>query len=849
MQIQRRSLLLGCLLILLSFPAVAQSLGDRANNAVESRVESILSKMTLEEKIDFIGGENNFDIRPLTRLGLPTLRMSDGPLGVHDYGPTTAYPATISLAASWDMDLAQRTGAIMGLDARARGVHFILAPGMNITRAPMGGRNFEYFGEDPYLASRMAVGMIEGIQSRGVIATAKHFAGNNQEYDRFNVSSDIDERILREIYLPAFEASVREAHVGAVMDAYNLVNGIHMTQHDYLNNHVLKGEWGFDGVLMSDWDSTHDGVAAALGGLDLEMPSGRFMNREALLPAIKDGRIKESVIDDKVRRILRKAIQFGLYDRPQADLDMPLYSKAGRELALESARAGIVLLKNDGDLLPLDRKKIKTLAVIGPNAYPAVIGGGGSSLTTPFRATSLLEGFADYLTNDVRVLYASDTPALDKIFKASEFVTKPGGPAGLKAEYFDNEEVKGPAALARIDQHLNFDWAEGGYAPGHPAYHFSVVWTGYFIPTETNDYRFYTSADDGVRLYLNDQKVIDDWQRHVETVRSYSVHLEAHKPYKIRLEYFQGTGGATLRFGVMNMREAITPELLAMARKADAVILCTGFDSETEGEGFDRSFILPKAQNSLIEQIAAVNPKTIVVLNSGGNVDMRSWLDRVPALLHAWYPGQEGATALAQIVFGEYSPSGKLPISFEQRWEDNPVHDSYYPAAGTKHVSYNEGVFVGYRNYDRAKVKPRFAFGFGLSYSTFDFSGLSATRESSDKGEFIRVSFTLKNTGARDGADVAQLYVGEVSPVVPRPLKELKGFIKVDLKPGESRPMSLLLDRRSFAYYDVNAKGWKVQPGRYSLCLGDSSQSCSLQQELVLTEADVHGLADPYAAH
>jgi beta-glucosidase len=299
----------------------------------------------------------------------------------------------------------------------------------------------------------------------------------------------------------------------------------------------------------------------------------------------------------------------------------------------------------------------------------------------------------------------------------------------------------------------------------------------------------------------------------------------------------------------MNMREAITPELLAMARKADAVILCTGFDSETEGEGFDRSFILPKAQNSLIEQIAAVNPKTIVVLNSGGNVDMRSWLDRVPALLHAWYPGQEGATALAQIVFGEYSPSGKLPISFEQRWEDNPVHDSYYPAAGTKHVSYNEGVFVGYRNYDRAKVKPRFAFGFGLSYSTFDFSGLSATRESSDKGEFIRVSFTLKNTGARDGADVAQLYVGEVSPVVPRPLKELKGFIKVDLKPGESRPMSLLLDRRSFAYYDVNAKGWKVQPGRYSLCLGDSSQSCSLQQELVLTEADVHGLADPYAAH
>ena len=267
--------------------AAAQTSGAAAD--VDKRVDSILSRMTLEEKITYIGGINNFFIRPVPRLGIPELKMSDGPLGVHDYGPTTAYPAGIALAASWDANLARRVGAMMGDDARARGVHFILAPGMNIYRAPMCGRNFEYLGEDPFLASHIAVSLIQGIQSRRVIATAKHFMGNNQEYDRFNVSSNIDERTMREIYLPAFEASVKEAKVGAIMDSYNLVNGVHMTQNDYLNNQILKKEWGFRGILMSDWDSTHDGVAAANAGLDLEMPTGRFMNPQTLIAAVNEG--------------------------------------------------------------------------------------------------------------------------------------------------------------------------------------------------------------------------------------------------------------------------------------------------------------------------------------------------------------------------------------------------------------------------------------------------------------------------------------------------------------------------------------------------------------------------------
>src|SRR6202171_4802322 len=321
---------------------------------VEKRVDSILSKMTQEEKIEIIGGINDFNTRPIPRLGIPSLRMSDGPMGVHDYGLTTAYPAGVALAAAWDVELAQRVGAALGRDARARGVHFVLGPSMNIYRAPMNGRNFEYFGEDPFLASRMAVSVIKGIQGQRVIATAKHFAGNHSEFARTTLSSDIDERTLREIYLPAFEASVKEAKVGAVMDAYNLVNGTYMTQNNHLNNEILKKEWGFDGILMSDWGATHDGVAAAKGGLDLEMPSPSFMNNDALLPALKEGKLSEAILDDKVRRILRKAIEFGFFDHPQTDTDIPPYSQEGRQVALEEARGSMVLLKNYSNLLPLN---------------------------------------------------------------------------------------------------------------------------------------------------------------------------------------------------------------------------------------------------------------------------------------------------------------------------------------------------------------------------------------------------------------------------------------------------------------------------------------------------------------
>ncbi len=691
--VSKRTSAVAIILILVTQFGLAQTAASKAD--VEKRVDSILSKMTLDEKIEIVGGINDLYTRPIPRLGIPSLRMSDGPMGVHDFGLTTAYPAGIALAASWDVGLAERFGIAMGKDARARGVHFILGPGMNIYRAPMNGRNFEYFGEDPFLASRMAVSVINGMQSQRVIATAKHFAGNNSEFARMTLSSDIDERTLREIYLPAFEASVKEAHVGAVMDGYNLVNGVYMTQNIHLNNEILKKEWGFDGILVSDWGATHDGVAAANGGLDLEMPSPSFMNRDALLPAVQEGKIAGATLDDKVRRILRKAIEFGFFDQSQTDITIPTLSQEGRQVALEMARGGTVLLKNAGNLLPLDESKLKTIAVLGQDAYPAVISGGGSAESKPFNSESYLEGISNRLGTKVKVLYGVDVPPLDEVFENSEFVTTPGGESGLRGEYFNNEELKGSPALVRTDKHVHFDWGEGSFAPGEPVDHFAIRWTGYFVPKESGDYKFYTSADDGVRLYVGDETAIDDWLPHSQTLDIATRHLETGQAYKIRLEYFDSVSTAIVGFGVARAEAYVGRETKALASKADAVIICVGFDPKIEGEGFDRPFQLPGGQDELIRQISSVNKNVIVVLTAGGNVDMTRWIDSVPALLHAWYPGQEGGTALAQILFGDYSPSGKLPASFERRWEDNPTFHSYYPEKGSNQGSVFGGHFRG----------------------------------------------------------------------------------------------------------------------------------------------------------
>jgi beta-glucosidase len=817
---------LAVFLFLFSIFASAQTTSD----PIADRAEAILKKMTLEEKIDYIGGYNGFYVRAMPKLGLPALKMSDGPIGVRNYGPSTAYAAGIALAASWNQDLAGQVGAMIGHEARARGVHFMLGPGVNIYRAPMCSRNFEYFGEDPFLASRMTVAYIKGMQEQGVSATVKHFMGNNSEYDRHNTSSDIDERTMREIYLPAFEAAVKEAHVGAIMNSYNLVNGIHATQNDFINNQVAKKDWGFDGVLMSDWAATYDGVAAANAGLDLEMPSAKFMNQATLLPAIKNGKVTEATIDDKVRRIIRTAIRFGWLDCDQTDSSFPLYNEKGRALALQTAQESMVLLKNEGNELPLDKTKIKTLAVIGPNAYPAIPVGGGSAKVLPFQAISFLEGINHLLGGNTVVTYNRGLAPMTEIYDSTTYsLDAKGTQPGLKAEYFGNAAWTGDPALTRTDPHINFAWDSSNRWPTTGTYpNYSARWSGFYTPSASGAYRISVASfgNNEFRLYVDGKLLVDRQNQKVPFARK-EMNLQAGKAYAIKVEYAQIDYRGVMNLGICKADQLVDPMVKKLASAADAVVVCVGYDTGSEAESFDRTFQLPGGQDELINVIREANPHTTVVITSGGGVDMTRWIEKVPAVLQAWYPGQEGGTALAQILFGEFNPSGKLPATFERQWEDSAVHDSYYPDAD-KDVRYSEGVFLGYRHFDKSNVKPLFPFGYGLSYTTFKYGALAVTPDTVQGDAPVTVSFDLTNTGLREGEETAEVYVGEPNATVPRPIKELKGFAKVDLKPGETKTVSVTLNRRAFSYYDVKTRQWTANPGIFEIKVGSSSQKIEL---------------------
>jgi beta-glucosidase len=648
------------------------------------------------------------------------------------------------------------------------------------------------------------------------------------------MDSIIDERTMREIYLPVFEAAVKEAHVGAVMDSYNLTNGQHMSQNGYLNTDVAKKDWGFTGIMMSDWDSVYDGVAAANGGLDLEMPSGKFMNRATLLPAVKAGKVSEATIDDKVRRILRTAIQFGWLDRDQTDLSIPKLNPEGRQVTLEAARAGMVLLKNDGNLLPLEKGKIHSIAVIGPDAYPAQPGGGGSAEAKPFTPISYLEGVANYLGSGAKVYYERGLPTFDEIAKHTEFTTEAtGGQPGLKTEFFTNATLSGTPAIIRTDKHVNYEPARGG---GGAASDMSIRWSGYFTPTTPGDYLVFVQGpgeNGGYRLYVDKKLVFDNWKDWYAFVSEVSLSFTPG-PHQIELDYYAhgGWGKTPANLSIVRPETLVTAEAKALAARVDAVVLAVGFDPSTEGESGDRTFRLPPGQDELVNEIAAANKNTIVVVTSGGGVDMTSWVDRVPAFFQAWYPGQEGGTALAQLLFGEFNPSGRLPISIERRWEDNAVHDSYYPKDGEKKVAYTEGIFVGYRHFDKSGVKPLFPFGYGLSYTTFAYKNLVISPAAGSGN--AAVAFDVTNTGTRAGADVAQVYVGDRHASVPRPVKELKGFARVELNPGETRHVEVTLDRRAFSYYDVKNHKWTVAPGDFDVYVARSAAEVVLTNKLNL---------------
>jgi beta-glucosidase len=829
------------LLLLAGIPTMAQTPPAAAlpESEVERRVDSILNQMTLEEKVDLIAGVDFMYLRGVPRLGVPRLAMADGPMGVRNDGPATAYGGGIALAATWNPTLAERIGVEFGRDARAKGKHFLLAPGVNIYKAPMAARNFEYFGEDPFLASRLAIGFINGVQSQGVSATVKHFAGNNSEFDRNNTDSIIDERTLREIYLPAFEAAVKEAQVGAIMDGYNLTNGAYMSQHAYLNNEVAKKEWGFRGVIMSDWISTYDAIGAANGGLDIEMPSGSQFNRDKLLPVIEAGKVSVATIDDKVRRQLRVAMTFGWFDREQLDSSIPRENPQGRAAALQGAREGMVLLKNEDALLPLDGKRVKSILVVGPNAHPAVVGGGGSSLVEPFNAVSILEGLTAAAGSETEVLYARGLPTLAETIGTTQFSTEAGGgESGLHAEYFASADLSGTAVLSRVEPRVEIGLNNG--EPRFPEGTLSERWTGYYTVPEDGTYDIFIAAagDRGglYRLFVDDKLLIDSWDLNKAMVDYVTLALDAGA-HKVMLEHHgrQKWPGERLQLGFSRHGDRVETAAKELAAKADVVVIAAGFDASSESEGSDRTFRLPPGQDDLIKTMSTVNDRTVVVMTSGGAVDMNGWLDHVPALLQAWFPGQQGGTAVAEILFGTVNPSGHLPATFERRWQDNPSHDHYYPEPGTMRIIYEDGLFVGYRGYEQNGVKPLFPFGHGLSYTTFKYSNFTVSPEKTNDGN-VQVTFDLTNSGNRAGAEVAQVYIADTHSRVPRPPKELKGFAKIELQPGETQRVTIELNRRSLSYYDVEAKAWHAEPGEFDVLVGRSSAAIELRGKLTLTK-------------
>jgi beta-glucosidase len=844
--------------------------------------------MTLEEKISLLSGGSILGSTALPRLGIPAVRMGDGPLGAHDPQPSTAFAAGIALAATWDRDLARRIGSEIGRDSRSRGAAFLLGPGVNLYRAPMNGRNQEYLGEDPFLAAQLVVPYIEGLQSHDVSATIKHFVGNDSEYSRFDTDSVISERALRENYLTAFEAAVRQAHTGAIMDSYNRLNGIWMVENAHLNTEIAKVQWGFDGVILSDWVATKDGVASANGGLDLEMPAGVYMNEETLVPAVKSGKVTLATIDDKVRRMLRLYARFGWISPSPAssespspagplwighdplDASIPRYNQQGRQVALEGALESATLLKNEGNLLPLDPAKCRNIAVIGPNADPGYATGGGSSMVVPFFVTGPFRGISDYLGDRANVHYEQGIPRLDAIaIETGLTLTADGSATGVTVDTYDNPSFSGKPISTRTETTMNpgpyaklpaeqGDQPDIGLslsAPGmkdamrkslegalHAPLQFTR-WTGYYHAAQAGKYLVYVEHPARYRLTIDGAAAIDHADIAKAAVSQTRMDLTAGV-HKVVLDEFGVPPfvSGTTRLGIAREDTLVRPNAIELAKRADAVVLSVGFDIESEGEGADREFELLPGQKELIQQIAAVNPHTIVVLNAGGSVDSAPWIGSVAGLLHIWYSGEEGGIALAHILFGDANPSGRLPISWERKIEDNPSYGYYYPVPGSNRVVYGEDIFTGYRGFEHNHTKPLFPFGFGLSYTTFQYSKLAihpAAKGSPEGSIEYEVSFDVTNTGQRAGADVAQLYVSEDHPIIARPIQELKGFARVTLAPGQTRHISIPLDARSFAWYDAGAKSWHVDAGTFTVFIGRSSADPELKGSIAIAKASL----------
>lgn len=813
----------------------------------QERLESLLGQMTIEEKVSMLAGTDWWYTVPVERLGIPSLKMTDGPNGARGEGGMSAvcFPAGICLASSWDTALIERVGQALAQEARSKGALVLLAPTVNIQRTPLGGRNFETFSEDPYLTTRLAVAYIRGLQSQGVGASVKHYVCNDEEFERFTLSSEVRERALREIYLPPFRAAVREAGTWTVMAAYNNVNGIPASEHPYLLQEILRDEWGFDGVVMSDWFFSVKSTAASVNaGLDLEMPHPQWRG-EQLLQAVERDEVTEATLDESVRRLLRLLNRAGLFEQPEIAQEQAIDLPEQRALVREAAAEGIVLLKNEGQVLPLQREQLTSIAVIGPNAKVAQIMGGGSARVNAHYAVTPFQGIRSAAGERVQIRYAAGCAnhKLLPLFDVEALLAgSEGAEHGLLVEYFNSDHPIGEPVWKEIIRSTEIQWSSK--MPGNvDASQFAVRATARFTPQESGAYILGLVSAGLSRLSIDGHEVIENWTKQKRGDTYYGAgstevqaigHFDAGRSYLLSLEYAGSAPLAAVRLGCFQELPADAIErAAALAANSDVAIVCAGTSGEWESEGADKvSMELPGQQDALIERVAAANPRTIVVLNTGSPVTM-PWLDKVASVAQAWFSGQECGNAIADVLFGAVNPSGRLAQTFPVRLEDTPAYLNFPGENGR--VYYGEGLFVGYRYYDRKKIAPLFPFGFGLSYTTFEYSNLRLSAWEVGPDDTLSVSIDIANTGERAGKEVVQVYVRDIQARLQRPKQELKAFAKVSLAPGERKTVTLTLDRESLAYYDDRAREWIAEAGEFEVRVGSSSRDIHASASFRLT--------------
>lgn len=803
------------------------------------RVEELLGQMTLEEKVRMLFGGEEPGVSQLPgvkRLGIPPLLPSDGPRGV-TAAQDTAFPAGIGLASSWDPTLLYRVGDVIGAEARAAGKTMIFAPALNIERDPLNGRFFEYLTEDPYLDGRLAAPMVQGIQSNRVAACIKHFAANDREWNRDWYMSNVDEKTLEEIYLPGFNAAIKEGGAWAVMTAANGLNHTLASHNRWLLTTTLKEQWNFDGLVLTDYNRARGTEGAALAGLDVSMPWSDWKTEtfgKPLLDEVRAGKLPTSLIDDKVRRILRVMQRVGLLDGLDPHQGGSANTEQHQAVARSAAEESLVLLKNENEVLPLKEKELRRVVVLGPNANRKFCEGGlgGSSGVRPPYERTVLEGLTRALgENRVNYLALGNDSSFEAI--DGKYLRTANDKPGIKAEYFnDGSDVP---VLVRTEPAIDFNWEMRSPDPTliH-ADNFGAIYEARLTAPETGYYTIRLSGENSSTLSLFDQPFLNNNARDGFHSTTAQIFLRKGASYPIQVKYHAEGGDASLRLEWelpqtgekldAAMRKA-TPQLEA----ADAVVFVGGWDHGLDTEGLDRaSMDFPALQEKLIRRVGKLNPRTIVVLLHGSPFTVSGWIDSVPAVVDAWYPGMEGGTAVAEALLGKINPGGKLTFSWPRQLKDSPTYS--IGTADKDNVNYKEGVFVGYRYFDTEKILPQFPFGFGLSYSRFDFSDLSAVPAPFG----FHVSLKVKNISGIEGSDVVQIYVAPEKSAITRPSHELRGFEKVFLKPGEVRRVSFDLDSTSFRSWDDRSHQWEIDPGNYEIQVGDSSRNLPLKTEAVV---------------